>query len=103
MGKRKQSQFVSKYESSPWYKAYKEAWSVIEKSADQVNEKTFKQILQELYDFVDRTKGDRKINAIPTATLLTGIFYPVKTRFSTYKTIFYYFFYTSFFTSFFMS
>ena len=61
------------YQFFPWYIAYKEAWSEIERTVKEINTSIFKQVLTNLYNFVDRSKNETQhLAEIPTAALMTG-------------------------------
>ncbi|XP_015606205.1 origin recognition complex subunit 3 [Cephus cinctus] len=75
----KRKKAVHAFQDEPWYIAYKQTWSTIQKAAEAINSNMFKQILLDLHSYVsnmDYDTIDGESYNIPTAILLTGVNLP---------------------------
>ncbi|XP_076287775.1 origin recognition complex subunit 3 [Lasioglossum baleicum] len=76
--KRRKFQLAT-YFNDPWYLAYKECWTSIQKATEHIRSTMFQQILTDLASFVSKVK-DRPLesleNEIQTAIVLTGVNVP---------------------------
>ncbi|XP_034949827.1 origin recognition complex subunit 3 [Chelonus insularis] len=65
--------------NTPWYRAYKDAWSIIENSAKNIDVNMSKQILSDVKKYVENARDsnqDEFSGEIATAILLTGVNLP---------------------------
>ncbi|XP_076237844.1 origin recognition complex subunit 3 [Calliopsis andreniformis] len=79
IGDRKARHSASDYFSQPWYLAYKETWTNIQKATEDIRSNMFQQILTNLQSFVSNVKAktlENLENEIQSAIVLTGINVP---------------------------
>ena len=75
IGDKKANLRLPDYFEEPWYLAYNETWTSIEKAAEAIRSNMFQQILSDLESFVSKVKEkpiESLENEIQTAILLTG-------------------------------
>ena len=76
IGDKKANLRLPDYFEEPWYLAYNETWTSIEKAAEAIRSNMFQQILSDLESFVSKVKEkpiESLENEIQTAILLTGV------------------------------